>query len=139
MNPFFPIPEVRKHTVQAEVDEFGDTWVDGVKVAFRNPSAVLKEHDATRVRIRADLDKTGIRDRTKTYFNEAGESYELLPPGDAGANVLQFNMDPTLENLVKVAEEEAYIFNAATSKPKPSHWQRLKRAARRLLRRRKAR
>ena len=141
-----PVAEVRKH-VEQWVDEYGDTWaiVDGIetKVAYSNPVALIKRQDGVRVEIRKGLDELGIRDRTvKETITVDGQQVEveMLPPGDGGANILQFNMDPTPANITKAtaqteAAERALAAASAPPPPKPSLWQRLKRAAKRFNRR----
>jgi len=130
-----PVAEVRKH-VEQWVDEYGDTWaiVDGIetKVAYTNPVALLKRQDGVRVEIRAALDETGIRDKSK-FDEELG--YEVLPPGACDV----FQIDLTRQHVPSARDGDIIEPVAFVPPPKLTRWQRIKRAAKRLLRRKKGR
>jgi hypothetical protein len=137
MDPFSPIPEVRKHVIveQVDVDEYGDTWKDGVKVAFRDPSQVLRQHDAARVAIRAALDGTGIREKTRieTIPLEDGTTaeVELLQPGDA--NVLQFGAGPKYARIEMTDEGLAKLPDTNKKNRRSRGWSQLKKLFRKVF------
>lgn len=145
-DPFWPIPEVRKMNHLHIVDNYGERWVviDGVDTKVANlaaAKALLTKQDAVRVQIRADLDAQGIRDKTVqqeiTLEDGTKTTVEMLPPGDAGANVLQFNMDPTPANIALAEQKrikQEHVANVGTSTQKPTLWHKVKRFFRRKAR-----
>ena len=97
-----PVAEVRAQA-PVQVDEYGESWVviDGVETKVPNLKAareLLDQQDATRKKIRADLDATGVRDRTEqveiTLDDGTKTTVELLPMGDSGANIMQIGGFP---------------------------------------------
>jgi hypothetical protein len=96
-----PTTEIRTHA--NHVDSCGETWIvlDGIETKVPSIKAariLLAKQDALRIDIRAELDKTGIRDQTVqeslvidgvVQKDDEGNpvTVEMLPPG--AANVLQ--------------------------------------------------
>ena len=88
------------------IDEYGEAWVviDGIETkvpSIKQARATLARQDAVRLKIRADLDALGIRDKTEkveiTLEDGSKDTVELLPPG--AANVLQIGNFETAEAL----------------------------------------
>jgi len=141
-DPLFPIPIVRQHAVR-HIDEFGETWVtiDGIETKVPSIAAakvLLAKQDGVRVAIRAALDETGIRDKTITEeIMVDGEkvTVELVPPALADV----FQIDLTRQHVPSKRDGDIIEPVAFVPPPKLTRWQRIKRAAKRLLRRKKGR
>jgi len=106
-----PVTEVRRHASRF-IDEFGEEWVviDGIETKIPSIAAaqvLLVKQDAVREEIRAYLDAHGIRDRTekvKVTLDDGTETeIDMLPPGDAGANILQIGSFPDAAGLFENA------------------------------------
>lgn len=131
-----PVAEVRVHA-HAERDEYNEQWVviDGIETkvpSIAAAQALCAKQDAVRVAIRAALDETGIRDKTvKETIIIDGESVEveLVPPALSDV----FQIDMTRKHV------PVYRPEPAVAPKRLSRWSRLKRAAKRLLRRKKGR
>lgn len=131
-----PVAEVRMHA-QTERDEYNEQWVmiDGIETKVPSIAAakvLLAKQDAVRVEIRAALDETGIREKTVleeiTLEDGTKATVELIPP--ALADVFQIDLERK--------HVPAYVAPPLPPPP-PSRWSRVKRAAKRLFRRKKGR
>lgn len=125
-----PVAEVRVHA-QSEHDEYNETWmmIDGVETkvpSIAAAQALCAKQDGIRVAIRAALDETGIRE--KSVFNEE-LGYEVLPIGTCGV----FQIDLTRPHVPSAHDGDIIEPVPVVAPWKLNGWQRLKRAAKRLI------
>ena len=111
MDPFAPVPEVRKaNRRDIVIDEFGEEWmmIDGVETklpSIKKAIAQMKLCDETRVKIRADLDAAGLRDNVVeteiTLEDGTTTTVSMHKPGDV---VMQFDATrpPSARSTVNV-------------------------------------
>jgi len=128
---------------QTERDEYNEQWVmiDGIETkvpSIAAAKALLAKQDGVRVAIRAALDETGIRDKTVTEaITVDGEkvTVELVPPALADV----FQIDLTRQHVPSTRDGDIIAPVVVATPPKSTRWLRIKRAAKRLLRRKKGR
>ena len=104
-NEVAPVLNPAERTPFRQVDEYGDIWVDDVKVSFASPVALMRRQDAARAKERARLDTLGRLDPENFHIDEDGNE---LATGSALLSDLasKINGFPTPEVLAVLDKPE---------------------------------